>query len=313
MTSNINPQNIDGAYPVAGQDNDSQGFRDNFTNTRTNFQFAKEEITDLQNNVILKSALTGTTLNNNMNGSVLSNAQLQNMRETVVNLGTVSGAITLVYATASYFTLTTGGSVVIVTTGWPTVISTPVVGRLRFRVTVASIAHTVTIAPTGVLPGALISSNNIQGMDPATGTITFNQTGTYEYELESSNGGASISVFDLNRNRDPLYLPSVETFNANGDINLNVTNSIVTSNADITGNLFVTSIAPAIGNAASGQIKTLIYGNATVGNCLVNVVDAGWKASGNGVANLSAVGSAATFQYINGKWYCIGNNGVVFT
>ena len=30
MASNINPNNIDTTYPVAGQDNDSQGFRDNF-------------------------------------------------------------------------------------------------------------------------------------------------------------------------------------------------------------------------------------------------------------------------------------------
>ena len=28
MTSNINPTNIDSDYPIAGQDNDSQGFRD---------------------------------------------------------------------------------------------------------------------------------------------------------------------------------------------------------------------------------------------------------------------------------------------
>ena len=73
MTSQINPNNIDGAYPVAGQDNDSQGFRDNFTNIKTNFGYASAEITDLQSKVVLKSALTGTTLNNNMNNSVISN------------------------------------------------------------------------------------------------------------------------------------------------------------------------------------------------------------------------------------------------
>ena len=33
MTSQINPNNIDGNYPVAGVDNNSQGFRDNFTIT----------------------------------------------------------------------------------------------------------------------------------------------------------------------------------------------------------------------------------------------------------------------------------------
>ena len=58
MSSNINPNNIDGTYPIAGQDNNSQGFRDNFTQTKVNFQYAASEITDLQNNVVLKSALT---------------------------------------------------------------------------------------------------------------------------------------------------------------------------------------------------------------------------------------------------------------
>ena len=66
MTSAINPNNIDGQYPVAGQDNNSQGFRDNFTNTKTNFQYAKDEITQLQNASLLKSALPGSSLNNNM-------------------------------------------------------------------------------------------------------------------------------------------------------------------------------------------------------------------------------------------------------
>ena len=32
---NINVNNIDGSFPVAGQDNDTQGFRDNFTNIKT--------------------------------------------------------------------------------------------------------------------------------------------------------------------------------------------------------------------------------------------------------------------------------------
>ena len=55
MTSAINPNNIDGTYPIAGQDNNSQGFRDNFTNTKTNFEFAAEEITELQNKAIFNS------------------------------------------------------------------------------------------------------------------------------------------------------------------------------------------------------------------------------------------------------------------
>ena len=66
MASNINPNNIDTTYPVAGQDNDSQGFRDNFTNIKNNFSSAETEIDDLQAKVIVKSALTGTTVDNTL-------------------------------------------------------------------------------------------------------------------------------------------------------------------------------------------------------------------------------------------------------
>ena len=53
MSSNINPNNIDTTYPVAGQDNDSQGFRDNFTNIKNNFTEAQTELNDLQTKVWL--------------------------------------------------------------------------------------------------------------------------------------------------------------------------------------------------------------------------------------------------------------------
>jgi hypothetical protein len=107
MTSQINPNDIDGAYPVAGQDNNSQGFRDNFTNTKTNFQYAYNEITDLQNNAILKSALSGTTLDNDMGGALLYDYQSQQVSETVIPLGTTSGTVTLNWAAGAVQTLTT--------------------------------------------------------------------------------------------------------------------------------------------------------------------------------------------------------------
>ena len=50
MTSSINPDQINEAFPVAGQDNPSQGFRDNFSATKNNLNTAKSEITDLQSN-----------------------------------------------------------------------------------------------------------------------------------------------------------------------------------------------------------------------------------------------------------------------
>jgi hypothetical protein len=50
VTSNINFAAINENFPVAGQDNDTQVFRDNFDTIKTNFSEAKTEITDLQDN-----------------------------------------------------------------------------------------------------------------------------------------------------------------------------------------------------------------------------------------------------------------------
>ena len=82
MTSQINPNNIDGQYPVAGQPNNTQGFRDNFTNIKTNFQTAATEITDLENKGVFKAALTGTTLDNNMADNLIYAVKLQDVSYT---------------------------------------------------------------------------------------------------------------------------------------------------------------------------------------------------------------------------------------
>jgi hypothetical protein len=59
MTSLINTTTIDTTYPIAGQDNDTQGFRTNFTSIKNNLNQAATEITALQSNVsILQSSIT---------------------------------------------------------------------------------------------------------------------------------------------------------------------------------------------------------------------------------------------------------------
>ena len=71
MASNIVPGNIDGTFPIAGQDNSSQGFRDNFTAIKNNFTTANTEITDLQNNKASTNAATS------FNDQVVSRAVLK--------------------------------------------------------------------------------------------------------------------------------------------------------------------------------------------------------------------------------------------
>lgn len=51
MTSNINTSGINSAFPYAGQDNPSNGFRTNWAQISSNLNIAHDEITALQNQV----------------------------------------------------------------------------------------------------------------------------------------------------------------------------------------------------------------------------------------------------------------------
>lgn len=293
MTSAINPNDIDGAYPVAGQDNDSQGFRDNFTNTATNFQYAADEITDLQNKAVLKAALTGTTLDNNMNGSQLYNFEASQVSGTLVPLGTTSGIVTLDWSAGSYQTLTTGGSVTLGFSNFP---ASGVSASIVLRITVSSTSYTLT------LPAAVsIGTSNLQGY--ASNVITFSTTGTYIFEFTTVNGGAAVSIVDLIRNRDPIYLPSSQDLAASAAANLSLTTSYFTTSSAETATLAA---------GATGQIKVFSAVDVTAGDMVITVSNAGWKSSGTGTITFNARGESCTLQYTNSKWFCIGNNGCTF-
>ena len=141
MASNIVPGNIDGTYPVAGQDNSSQGMRDNFTATKNNFTEAKTEIEALQSN---KASLNGA---NDFSGNTITDAEFKDNSETVYAHGSVDGTITLNHENGHYQTLTTTGTITLDFLNLPT---TGKLGRIILDVTVASTAHTITI-PTAVL------------------------------------------------------------------------------------------------------------------------------------------------------------------
>jgi len=83
MSSQIDINSIDKTYPVAGQDNDSQGFRDNFDAIQTALGQAKGEIEDLQNKALLKGALTNDVLDNDLGGSNIKNGSYTNFHGTV--------------------------------------------------------------------------------------------------------------------------------------------------------------------------------------------------------------------------------------
>jgi len=287
MTSQINPNNINGAYPIAGQDNNSQGFRDNFTNTGTNFQYAANEISDLQSKAVLKQALIGTVLDNDMLGSPLSNALLSNMSENVVALGTVSGTTIINYALSSYQTLTTNGAVSLSFTNLP---AAGAAASVTVQVTVANVIHTL------VLPAAVsVNARGIQGLNTSTNTISFAATGVYSFNFVTSNGGTTITISEVNKALAP-FNNSSEDLADSGAANLALTTSYFST---------VTSSTATLAAGVNGQVKVFAM-YADGGNMVITVSNAGWKASGTGTLTFTDIGQTCTLQYINAKWFCIG-------
>ena len=301
MSSNINPNNIDGTYPIAGQDNNSQGFRDNFTQTKVNFQYAASEITDLQNNVVLKSALTGGTLDNNMGGALLYDATMQDFAATVVAIALSSTTCTVNYASGHYQTVTIGSAITVAFTNFPV---SGYQGWVILRVT-ATAGQTMTL-PAAV--GAGVSAASVLGIQGiASNVITFKESGTYEFMFHTVDGGSSIFISELTRPRNrwvnPLFIASSEDLAASAAASLTTYNSYFTTAAAETATLAA---------GTEGQIKVFNATNVTSGNMVITVTNAGWQSSGTGTITFASRGVSCTLQYVNSKWYCIGNNGCTF-
>jgi len=305
--SSINPNNIDGTYPIAGQDNDSQGFRDNFTNIKNNFTFASAEIAELQQNAILKNALSGTTLNNNLNNSQLIAPQLTQFTYTINNLGTQSGSVLVNWTDAPVQTLTTGGAVTLALGNWPT---SGFYATLTLQITVTNITHTLTFPSS-------VNLVNISGV--SNQTLTFPTTGVYAYELRTLDGGTTVYAVDV--------------FDAAGVVNGNlaIAGNLITQGGTIntgyqfyapTGNLTFTANANVnrIILAPTGSAVSL-YANITLpsGNVdgktisisstqqvqFLNVIpNHGCTIAPSGNVNLLG-GNTATyfFHAVNSRWY----------
>jgi len=262
MASNINANNIDGTYPIAGVDNDSQGFRTNFTNIKNNFAYAKGEIEDLQGKVILKGALSGgTVVNNDLSGTILAGAEIHNFRETQVDFGSTSGTLVLNHATAPYYTVTTNGSIILSFSNLPI---SGKLGRIRFKAVITSAAHTMTL-PTAVN----IGTDTLEGFNSSTHVLAFNAAGTYMFEFTTDDQGATIAVNDMSRPRYPTadssdWSSTVPNFsrysyaNVGNNFSTTVTNTLYIDSVKILnyGNIYLPS-APG-----DGQLVTISSNNA---------------------------------------------------
>lgn len=191
MTSQINYSNINTSYPVAGQDNDSQGFRDNFGAIQIALSTASNEISNLQ-----LTAATVTGINDFQQLGEIKNAVLLGNISTVVgdtgygnnttfngNVGN-GGNVNIVFGTADYYLSQITTSTAYTLTGFPGSTQLPALGKYRLEVYPDS---TTTYTVSFINPNGLILSD----IDfPYTSTSVSHQM----WDIWSWNGGGQIYV-----------------------------------------------------------------------------------------------------------------------
>jgi hypothetical protein len=253
MTSQINPSSIDITYPIAGQDNDSQGFRTNFKNIQTGLETARSEITVLQNSIV-NPATIANVATSGAYSDLIGKPTLSTVSATGLYTDLIGAPVLANVATSgSYVDLTgkptlanvaTSGSYVDLT-GKPTLVTT-LDGLTDVTITSVSnndmlyydadivqwvnrkpaIPYTVTVANNGHGGVSVINFNGIalkdsSGVAGVTHPITFKSGERYRFDVSGFDTG-SVS-------------PAKFAFSTLVDGGLPATFSVATANEYTTG------------------------------------------------------------------------------
>lgn len=170
MTSAINYLSINENFPVAGQDNDTQVFRDNFDTIKTSLRVAKEEVTDLQDNA------ARTDNDNDFYLNIIQNAVLQNNRDQKFDGGSVTATPTTIdFQNGPYQIYTLGANVTFDFLNFPgdpvyTTETTPIgVGKVTLELYSDGSSRSASFSTSG---GTVIKSNGFPGYATGSPVIT---------------------------------------------------------------------------------------------------------------------------------------------
>lgn len=279
--STINTNGINVNYPIPGKNNDSQGFRDNFASIKTNLDTAGNEITDLQNKVIVKQALANTTVNNDMANTLITNAATRGFRSTTYNLGNaLSGTVVIDVSLGDVQYGTIAGNVTFQFSGWsPTGTQSNVQLQLSVSNTDAVISWPAEVVSSNNNFGVTTLENYLYVANTATVTIPNNVT-KIDYNLSSTDCGNTILIEPYNRPRKATQIltgtPNTSNISGTGSITYSTASNIVTGS----GTLFTTELA--IGRNILTASNVLIGTVSSVANntSLTLVTNAASSASG---------------------------------
>jgi len=178
---------IDINYPEVGKDNDTQGFRNNFTYIQSAFLVAGDEISNLQDN--------GVNLNqdNNFNFNTLQNAVFKNISQvaaTLKNINTQTSYNTVDYSGGVYhsFTVTYTGTA---TYHSFNVVNWPESGKY------GSLQIQVTPQNTSTATLNVVSSGTVTLLGSNTFPRTYNQIKPIIYEAWTTDNGSQCYVIEL--------------------------------------------------------------------------------------------------------------------
>ena len=322
MSSNINYAPINKDYPVAGVDNDSQGFRDNFTAIYNALQVASSEISALQNVSVLKADLAtqSNPVDNDLQGSTIFHALYNQFYGVFFNAGT-SQTIDLENGPAQKLSLA-GTLTPITFKNWPE--SGYAVVRVMFiagqNATIASpifatensgnIHYDVNFPSNLNVGGESVSY--VQVTDPGSGYITSAEvnfispppngilpvaTATYKVISAAPVGGQAGSGFTTNTlvvvNQQPSVILNVTGIGAGGAI----TSLSVASEHELTiplvGQLTVTALTGSGDGAAvtvNCGVKNVVVSNPGDGYSTAPTVtiDTGSSSRALGTAHLTS-------------------------
>jgi hypothetical protein len=202
--SAINTNGLDVNYPIPGQNNSSQGFRNNFASIKTNLDTAGTEISDLQNKVVVKSALDNTIVNNDMANTLISNCATRSFRATTYNLGNaLSGTVTVNCSLGDVQYGTVASNVTFNFASWG-----PAGTQSNVELQLATSNSQAFIT----FPAAVVSSNNNFGLTTlenydGTTSVSFPYgVSLVDYRLSSMDCGNTITIEPYNRPRQTTQI-----------------------------------------------------------------------------------------------------------
>jgi hypothetical protein len=200
--SAINTGPINVSYPVPGVNNSSQGFRDNFTSIKNNLDTAADELTELQNKAVLKSALDDAALNNDMANTLISNAAVQGFRSVTNNLGNnLSGTVTVDVSKADVHYGTVTGNISLGFQKW-----SPSGTQSNVQVILAvptGYANSVISLPSNLDPSKVTLENFTAN---GNSVIVANGVSELHFAVSTEDCGNTLTIEPVNRPRKATQL-----------------------------------------------------------------------------------------------------------